>query len=71
MKYEILTTADAAKILRLSKMQIRMMVREGVLPAYKEGRKGGNRILKSDIEKYVIDRYREGMKDAKWLSVDG
>lgn len=50
---KILTTGEAADILKLCRAQVSTLCKKGHLIAYKEGRKGGYRILDSSIVHYV------------------
>jgi excisionase family DNA binding protein len=50
---EILVTKEVAKILRVSEEYVRELIRQGKIRAYKEGRRGGYRILGTDVNKYI------------------
>lgn len=50
---EILVTKEVAKILRVSEEYVRELIRQGKIRAYKEGRRGGFRILGKDVNKYI------------------
>ena len=52
---KILTTKEAAKILRISE-RIRVLIRKKQLKAYKEGRRGGYRIIESELKRYIEQR---------------
>ena len=58
---EIYTTKDVARILRVTPFHVSALGRKGIIRGYKEGRKGGYRFLRSDVEKYVINKYRDAM----------
>ncbi len=49
----ILITKEVAELLRVSEEYVRELIRHRKLRAYKEGRRGGYRILKEDVDKYV------------------
>ena len=49
----ILITKEAADYLKVSAAYIRQLIRRKKLRAYKEGRRGGYRVLKEDISKYI------------------
>jgi excisionase family DNA binding protein len=50
---DILVTKEVAKILRVSEEYVRELIRQGKIRAYKEGRRGGYRILGKDVNKYI------------------
>ena len=50
---DILRTKEAAKYLKVGEAYIRRLIRLKKLRAYREGRRGGYRILKKDIAKYI------------------
>jgi excisionase family DNA binding protein len=50
---DILRTKEAAKYLKVGEAYIRQLIRLKKLRAYREGRRGGYRILKEDINKYI------------------
>lgn len=50
---DILTTKEAARYLKVSEEFLRLLIRKKKIRAYKEGRRGGFRILKQDIGNYV------------------
>ena len=49
----ILVTKEVAQLLRVSEEYIRELIRQKKLRAYQEGRRGGYRILKEDVDKYI------------------
>ncbi|MBL8013949.1 MAG: excisionase family DNA-binding protein [Candidatus Omnitrophica bacterium] len=49
----ILVTKEVAKLLRVSEEYIRELIRQKKIRAYQEGRRGGYRILKEDVDKYI------------------
>lgn len=53
MDDDILLTKEAAKLLKVSRGYVRGLIRDGKLRAYKEGRRGGFRILRGEVEKYI------------------
>lgn len=54
MKDEVLTLKEAAEMLKFSYEQVRRMVVDGTLPAFKtEGERSHYRILKSDVIKML------------------
>ena len=54
---DILTTREAAEHLKISEEFVRQLIRKKILRAYPEGRRGGYRILKEDIAKYVERKF--------------
>ena len=50
---DILKTKEAAEYLKVGEAYIRQLIRLKKLRAYREGRRGGYRILKEDINKYI------------------
>ncbi len=50
---EILLTREVAKILRVSEGFVRDLIRKKKLRAYQEGRRGGYRILRRDMDRYI------------------
>lgn len=59
MEREILLTKEAADILRVSEEYLRELIRAGRINAYKEGRRGGYRITRQEIDKYVKRKHDE------------
>ncbi|MDD5492480.1 MAG: helix-turn-helix domain-containing protein [bacterium] len=49
----ILLTREVAGILRVSEEYVRELIRQGKIKAYKEGRRGGYRILGKDVDRYI------------------
>lgn len=58
MEKKLLLTKEAAKVLRVSEEYLRSLIRQKKISAYKEGRRGGYRILAQEIDKYIERRYR-------------
>jgi len=56
---EILLTKEAADLLRVSEEYLRELIRQGKIRAYKEGRRGGYRITRQEIDKYVKRKHDE------------
>ncbi len=54
----ILLTNEVADMLRISEGYLRELIRKGVIKAYKEGRRGGYRIMEDEVEKYVKNKHR-------------
>ena len=59
---EILLTKEAAELLRVSEEYLRELIRAGRIKAYKEGRRGGYRITRKEIDKYVKLKHDEETK---------
>ena len=59
---EILLTREAAKILRVSNEHLRDLIKAGKINAYKEGRRGGYRILRKEIDNYIQSKHAEILK---------
>lgn len=62
MEREILLTKEAADILRVSEEYLRELIRAGRIKAYKEGRRGGYRITRDAITKYIKRKHDEETK---------
>ena len=56
---EILLTKEAAELLRVSEEYLRELIRHGRIKAYKEGRRGGYRITREAIDKYIKRKHDE------------
>jgi excisionase family DNA binding protein len=50
---EILLTKEAADLLRVGEEYLRELIRAGKIKAYKEGRRGGYRIARREIDRYI------------------
>jgi len=59
---EILLTKEAAELLRVSEEYLRELIRQGRIKAYKEGRRGGYRITRREIDRYVKRKHDEETK---------
>jgi len=55
----ILLTKEVADLLRVSEEYVRELIRQRKLKAYKEGRRGGYRITRDEIEKYIQRKHKE------------
>lgn len=53
---DILTTKEASKYLKVSEEFLRHLIRNKIINAYSEGRRGGYRIPKKEIIKYIDKR---------------
>ena len=56
---DVLVTKEVAKLLRVSKEYVRELIRDKKIRAYTEGRRGGYRILKQDVENYIKQKFIE------------
>jgi len=56
---EILLTKEAADLLRVSEEYLRELIRAGRIKAYKEGRRGGYRITRKELDRYVKRKHDE------------
>lgn len=54
-------TSEAAKMLRISEEYLRELIRQRKIQAYKEGRRGGYRITKEAIDKYIKRKHDEAV----------
>jgi len=54
---EVLLTKEVANILRVSEEYVRGLIRKKKIRAYKEGRRGGYRITKEEVNKYIQVRH--------------
>lgn len=59
---EILLTKEAAELLRVSEEYLRELIRQSRIKAYKEGRRGGYRITRREIDKYIKRKHDEGTR---------
>ena len=57
MEKKLLLTKEAAKVLRISEEYLRSLIRKRKIAAYKEGRRGGYRILSQEVDNYIKRRY--------------
>ena len=55
----VLVTSEVAEALRISNDYARELLRRGVIPGYKEGRRGGFRVLEKDVDAYVKRKMKE------------
>ena len=53
---EILTTYEAAQMLRVSQDHLRSLCKAGKIHSYKEGRRGGFRIPRESVEEYISNK---------------
>lgn len=58
----LLLTREAAEILRVTEEYLRELIRQGIIKAYKEGRRGGYRIEKQEINRYIKKKHEEETK---------
>jgi len=56
---KILLTKEVAQILRISEDHVRVLIRQRLIKAYKEGRRGGYRIPQDEIENYIKGKRAE------------
>jgi len=56
---DVLLTKEVAMLLRVSKEYVREFIRDKKIRAYTEGRRGGYRILKKDVENYIKQKFSE------------
>lgn len=56
---ELYLTREAADLLRVSEEYLRELIRQGKIKAYKEGRRGGYRITRREIDKYIKRKHDE------------
>lgn len=56
---KILLTKEVAEMLRVSEEYVRELIRNGKLKAYKEGRRGGFRIMMGEVEKYITLKHKQ------------
>lgn len=57
---KLLLTKEAADILRISEEYLRALIRKKKIHAYKEGRRGGYRIPREEVDNYIARRYGGG-----------
>ena len=56
---KVLVTKEVAQMLRLSEEYVRELIRARKLKAYKEGRRGGFRVTKEEVENYIARKHHE------------
>ena len=56
---EILITKEVAELLRVNEEHVRELIRHRKLRAYKEGRRGGYRITKKEVQNYIRRKHQE------------
>ena len=56
---EILITKEVAELLRVNEEHVRELIRQRKLRAYKEGRRGGYRIMRKEVERYIKKKHQE------------
>ena len=56
---EILLTKEVADLLRISEEYLRELIRAGKIKAYKEGRRGGFRVTREEIDNYIKKKHQE------------
>ncbi|MFX0195178.1 MAG: excisionase family DNA-binding protein [Candidatus Hodarchaeota archaeon] len=64
-KYDVLTTDEAAKFLRISKHTLLKMIREGKIPAVEVG--NSFRFLKNELETFLSGKELKGLERKKIL----
>lgn len=62
---QILLTKEVAEMLRVSEEYVRELIRNGKLKAYKEGRRGGFRIMMGEVEKYITRKHKQMERSGK------
>lgn len=55
----ILITKEVAKMLRVSEDHVRDLIRNRKIKAYKEGRRGGYRIMMEEVNRYISKKQSE------------
>ncbi len=53
---DILITKEVAGLLRVGEEFVRKLIRQNKLRAYKEGGRGGYRILRQDVDEYIRNK---------------
>lgn len=61
---QILITKEVASQLRVSEEFVRLLIRQKKLKAYKEGRRGGYRIPKEEVERYMEAKLKMELESA-------
>ena len=56
---KVLLTKEVAEILRVTEEYVRALIRQKKINAYKEGRRGGYRIMPEEVEKYISKKHEE------------
>ena len=54
-----LLTKEVAGVLRVTEEHVRDLINRGELRAFKQGHRGGWRILEADLNKYIEGKYAE------------
>ena len=55
---KLLTVKEVSKLFKTSEEHVRNIIRRGDSRAYKEGRKGGYRILEADVHRYLSEKLK-------------
>jgi len=53
----LLTVSEVAEVLRVSRMSIYRMIKQGEMPAFRVGR--GYRLRQEDVHRYLKERFTE------------
>ncbi len=56
---ELLKTKEVAEALRVGEPYVRELIRRKKIKAYREGKRGGYRILREEVERYINSRLKE------------
>ena len=56
---KLLKTKEVAEALRVGECYVRELIKRGELKAYREGNRGGYRILPREVDNYITARIEE------------
>ena len=60
---KVLLTKEVADMLRVTEEYVRSLIRRKEINAYKEGRRGGYRIMPEEVEMYISRKHEETKKE--------
>ncbi len=61
---ELLKTREVAESLRVGEPYVRELIRRRKIKAYREGKRGGYRILRQEVDRYINSRLEESFEGA-------
>ncbi len=59
---ELLKTREVAEALRVGEPYVRELIRRKEIKAYREGKRGGYRILRQEVDRYIKRRLAGSLK---------
>ncbi len=61
---ELMKTREVAESLRVGEPYVRELIRRRKIRAYREGKRGGYRILRQEVDRYIKSRLKESLEGA-------